>query len=237
MNICVEILARLLEPDERAAVLGDLAESHDRGMKAFREVAGLVLRRQLALWKDWLALLAMVGVICPMLLRVAAGVVSPLLLNVRTYLRVGSPYSSGLTCGEEVSLFLTGAISLLFWSWTSGFVLACLSRKILSHGPVVLAAREAALLTAVILCVTALSVWMGGWPHAAVTRWAGGAWDPRPGWPHRLFFYTILAWPTAYLLLMAKLWVGQAVPPVGVPNTDSNGTPFAKLKAHGEFRG
>jgi len=273
MNICVELLARLLEADERAAVLGDLAELNYGGMKAFRGVAGLVLRRQLALWKDWrpwLALAGLAGVVSPILLIVTAGVMWPLLLTIRTYLRVGSLYSTGLTGVEEVFTFLTVVIGLLLWSWTSGFVMALLSRKTLwitgtlyflwiavllvplAHllAPIsvllltlqavasavlfvypsakglqsglrngALAARKAALLNAAILCITAIQVWTGGWPSAAVIRWAGGTWDPSPGWPNRLFVYGILALPAAYLLIAAK------------------DTPFAKLEAHGEFRG
>jgi hypothetical protein len=41
----VEILSRMLEPDERDAVRGDLAESRETGGQALRDVLGLVARR------------------------------------------------------------------------------------------------------------------------------------------------------------------------------------------------
>jgi len=49
----VDIVSRLLEPDEREAVRGDLTESGARGGQALRDVLGLVVRRQAALWSDW----------------------------------------------------------------------------------------------------------------------------------------------------------------------------------------
>jgi hypothetical protein len=274
MNPLVELSARCLEPDERAAVLGDILELNETGRKALRGILGLIIRRQIALWKDWhpwLVLLGLVAPVCPMLFIVTSDVTSPLFRDMETYWRFGSLYSSGMTLGEELFRSFILALGLLLWSWTSGFVLGRLSRKTLwltgtlyfacwtiplilhllfvRRFPTVvllvalqcvaslclfvfpsikgfrharrqaLPFGQAALLTLSILCFTVLATWIGGWPAAAVTRWAGGPWDPSNGWPSRLLFYGILAWPVAYLLLTAK------------PN------PFAKLKKHGEFRG
>jgi hypothetical protein len=60
MNRIIELLARTLSPDEREAVLGDLAECGDPPRKAFREVLGLVVRRQTAFWMQWRPWLALV---------------------------------------------------------------------------------------------------------------------------------------------------------------------------------
>jgi Tat protein translocase TatC len=54
-------VSRILEANERDAVLGDLAESHESGGQALRDLLGLVVRRQAALWG-------------PPLLRSAAGI-------------------------------------------------------------------------------------------------------------------------------------------------------------------
>lgn len=53
MRYVVCWLARSLAPAEREAVLGDLAESHESGVRAMVDLAGLVARRQAALWKAW----------------------------------------------------------------------------------------------------------------------------------------------------------------------------------------
>ena len=49
----VNLLSRMLEVNEREAVLGDLAESGESGARAVLSLAGLVARRQAALWRVW----------------------------------------------------------------------------------------------------------------------------------------------------------------------------------------
>jgi len=61
----LSILANLLATDEREAVLGDLAEAGESGMKAIVGVFGLVVRRQAALWLDWRPWLTLVGFVIP----------------------------------------------------------------------------------------------------------------------------------------------------------------------------
>lgn len=58
----VAFISRWLEPDEREAVLGDLMESAAGGIRALSDVLGLVIRRQVALWKDWRPWLALVWI-------------------------------------------------------------------------------------------------------------------------------------------------------------------------------
>ena len=56
----LEVLAGLLEPEEREAVLGDLAESNKSSYTSLRDLAGLVIRRQMPAWRrpgSWLVLL------------------------------------------------------------------------------------------------------------------------------------------------------------------------------------
>ena len=66
-----ELLSRLLEPDERAALLGDIEERGESGYEALRDVASLVARRQAGLWKDWRPWLALAALVFP--LAVALG--------------------------------------------------------------------------------------------------------------------------------------------------------------------
>src|SRR5450755_1012275 len=62
----VDISSRMLEPDEREAVRGDLAESGATGNQALRDVLGLVIRRQATLWTDWRPWLTLVGLVLPL---------------------------------------------------------------------------------------------------------------------------------------------------------------------------
>jgi hypothetical protein len=61
----VERVSRLLDASEREVVRGDLAECGSRPGHALREVFGLVVRRQAALWVDWRPWFAVVGVVVP----------------------------------------------------------------------------------------------------------------------------------------------------------------------------
>jgi hypothetical protein len=58
----VDVLSRTLDPDERDAVRGDIAESGETGGQALHDVLGLVVRRQAGLWKDWRPWVALVAV-------------------------------------------------------------------------------------------------------------------------------------------------------------------------------
>jgi hypothetical protein len=65
MKRVIDLLASTLAPDERDAVLGDLAESNATGAAAIRDLLGLVLRRQAALWTNWRPWLALAGMAIP----------------------------------------------------------------------------------------------------------------------------------------------------------------------------
>src|ERR1700758_5662533 len=57
----VESVARLLDRDERDAVLGDSLEAGDSPWQALSGVLGFVLRRQLFVWRSWRPWLAALG--------------------------------------------------------------------------------------------------------------------------------------------------------------------------------
>src|SRR5215813_8330582 len=56
-------LSRFLEPNEREAVLGDLAESQQSAANAMRDLLGLVIRRQAMFWARLLVRVTMAVVI------------------------------------------------------------------------------------------------------------------------------------------------------------------------------
>jgi hypothetical protein len=267
----VDILSRALDPDERAAVLGDFAESRETAPQALCNLLGLILRRQAELWKDWrpwLGLLGVAVIMGPRLSRISGNLLFPVYMDVRTYWQHGVLYGTGLSAHEETVLFLCQALALVVWSWTGGFVLGSLSRRtiwvtgslyflfglspslvapslilfplrillasiiyrnasnllplaclaVLQTALFVLPAisgvrqglrrlaltlPQAGLLTIATFALIVVATWTGGWPHAAVIRWSGGAWDPSAGWQNRLFAFGVVSWPAAYLLALA----------------------------------
>src|ERR1700694_3902233 len=64
--LLVDIFSQTLEPDERDAIRGDLAESSETSGRALRDVLGLVVRRQAALWTHWRPWLVLVALIVPL---------------------------------------------------------------------------------------------------------------------------------------------------------------------------
>jgi hypothetical protein len=128
----VDILSRMLEPDERDAVLGDLVESGATGGQALRDVMGLVVRRQAALrkdWHPWLALAGLVGVAGVLLSEIAFQFDAAIDLQVRTYWRHGVHFGTGLSVGEDVVYLVCLFLGLFSWLWVSGFVLGSLSGR------------------------------------------------------------------------------------------------------------
>jgi hypothetical protein len=125
-----QVAARLLECQEREAVLGDLAEAREGTWEGLLGVLGLVLRRQALLWKSWRPWLAGFGVALPssFLLMGASLSVS------WSYQRILCPEllkAASLTRGAGLLLLIYQASMLIGWSWTGGFVVGSASRRTL----------------------------------------------------------------------------------------------------------
>jgi hypothetical protein len=140
----VDLVSRMLDPSEQDAVRGDFAESGQTGVPALRDVLGLVIRRQAALWKDWRPWLVLFGLIGPVSLLLSA-----------TSTRLGSSYDlnfwiirnysvidpgilkeTGITLRRGLGPLAISSLVLVCWSWASGFVLGRMSRRtIWIHGP------------------------------------------------------------------------------------------------------
>ena len=117
MTSMVEIVAELLQPDEREAVLGDLAESGADALEGLLSVLGFVARQQLESWRGWQP-------------WVAGGVALPgslLLLGVSFALSKDS--LALLHRGPMRGTVVFEALLLLAWAWTSGFMVGSLSRR------------------------------------------------------------------------------------------------------------
>lgn len=125
MKLCwwlVDKLSRMLEPSERDAVCGDLAELGLTGGQAFRDLLGLIARRQAALWKDWRPWLALLGIAVPLgllLTRDSHQIGGSLSRHLWTWWRYGVRYETGLTPAGDVTVFVCGALALVFSSWSA----------------------------------------------------------------------------------------------------------------------
>jgi hypothetical protein len=117
MNSMVEFVARLLEPNDREVVLGDLAESDANAWACFNSVLGFIAQQQFEPWRSWRPWLA-------------GSVALPgglLLLGVSFGLSVDS--LSLHHAGTMQRTIILEALLMIAWAWTSGFMVGSLSRR------------------------------------------------------------------------------------------------------------
>jgi hypothetical protein len=124
----VDLVSRLLPPEEREVVQGDLLEGGESAWQSVIAVVGLVLRRQAALWRNWRPWLAAFGLAVPssFLLMGFSLAVS------RSYQQlIGGPilHATGVAVRPGLALFLCNVLLLAAWSWTGGFVVGSVSRR------------------------------------------------------------------------------------------------------------
>lgn len=134
----VNHLSRFLDPAERDAVRGDLAESGVSGGRALREIFGLVARRQIDPWRtDWRPSLALFGIAIP-LAFVLAGLARYLGHGSAIYLwlywsnaRLTDFGDAGFrySLAKDLASIALGCVTLTAWSWAGGFALGSLSRR------------------------------------------------------------------------------------------------------------
>jgi hypothetical protein len=128
----VDIACRMLEPSDREVVCGDIAESGGTAAQSLRDVLGLVVRRQAALWKGWqpwLALVGLVGMAGMALSLIDFMFGATLSRQLRTWWHYGVRYEDGLTPFEEIVLLVCLFLAMCLWSWASGLVLGLLSGR------------------------------------------------------------------------------------------------------------
>ena len=126
----VDVVARLLERDEREAVQGDLAEAGEGAWEGLFAVLGLVVRRQAMAWKNWRPWLAAFGLALPGSLLLMGFSLSV----SQAYQQFMEPTilkATGLTMGPGFWLLLCQVFLLIGWSWTGGFVVGSISRRTL----------------------------------------------------------------------------------------------------------
>jgi hypothetical protein len=133
----VDVLSRWLEPREREAVRGDIAESGENCRQALRDVAGLVVRRQAALWKSWRPWVALSLVAVPLgitLGRASARTAHTSAIYIWLY---ANNWDWALVkyagfrhdIAQYTAAFALSYFSLVCAAWVSGFALGWLSRR------------------------------------------------------------------------------------------------------------
>jgi hypothetical protein len=154
-------LSRLLDPDEREVALGDVAELGYVGGQALAIILGLVLRRQLQLWKQWRPWFVLVSMVIPIAVLLAylsnelGGKLFPVLVM---WSRHHVAYATGLKPSAEAFDLLLNVAALVLWSWTCAFAVGVLARKTM-YVPII------------VFCVVCLAT---GWrlgPNAMVPLW------------------------------------------------------------------
>ena len=126
----VEYFARVLPPEVREPVLGDMLEADESAWQALRGLFSLVVLRQTEDWRSWRPWLAGFGVALPssfMLMGVSVSV-------SWSYMRLLCPdmmAQASLTKPSAMVVLLWQALLLIGWSWTGGFVVGSVSKRTL----------------------------------------------------------------------------------------------------------
>jgi hypothetical protein len=124
----VDLVSRLLPPEEREVVQGDLLEGGENAWQSVIAVVGLAIRREAALWRNWRPWLAAFGLALP-----GSFLLMGFSISVsRAYQQIiGGPmlHATGVTLRPGLALFLCNVLLLAAWSWTGGFVVGSISRR------------------------------------------------------------------------------------------------------------
>ena len=132
-----DLSSRMLKPDERDAVLGDQAESGVSGRQALRDLLGLIVRRQMALWQEWHSWLALAGLVIPLgaLLSVVSrrtadgnAIYLWLYANNWTWAYITNAGARDDFLGHGTGIVISW-VELICWSWTGGLLLGYVSRR------------------------------------------------------------------------------------------------------------
>jgi hypothetical protein len=126
--LLLALVSRLLEREEREAVQGDLLEAGETAWQSTLAILGLVVRRQILLWRNWRPWLAALGLALPSSFLLMGFSVSV----SQAYQQLVSPavlHATGLTLRPGLALFLCNVLLLAGWSWTGGFVMGSISRR------------------------------------------------------------------------------------------------------------
>jgi hypothetical protein len=126
----VNVASQLLDRDEREAVLGDLAEAGENAWAALRNVLGLVVWREAALWTSWRPWLSAFGLALPGSLLLMGASVSVSKGYLR-FIGAGIPGGPGQSPVPSPLALLCQVLVLAISAWSAGFVVGVVSRRTL----------------------------------------------------------------------------------------------------------
>ena len=112
------LAGRLLDPGERDAVLGDIMESGEGGLRALFGILGLAVRRQALLWRQWRPWCAAFAIALPGSLILMGA-------SLAAYRAWRQGLAASFPVGVERTLLLAA------WAWTGGRLVGSLSRRTL----------------------------------------------------------------------------------------------------------
>jgi hypothetical protein len=129
-------LARCLAPEEREAVLGDLAESGESGGRALLGLLGLILRRQVIGLMTWRRVSAL-SLAVPLGWYLGRAIIgTPSLFSLDFWIILNYKDLDPVVLAENhmslhhsILAVVRGTLLLAGGSWVSGYVLAWLSRR------------------------------------------------------------------------------------------------------------
>jgi hypothetical protein len=124
----VDAVSQLLDSDEREAVLGDLAEADESAWQGLFAVVGLLIRREVVVWKNrrtWLAAfgLALPGTLFLMGFSLSVSRVYQEFINPKVL------KATGLTVDPGLLLLMCRVFLLIGWAWTGTLVVGSVSRR------------------------------------------------------------------------------------------------------------
>jgi hypothetical protein len=126
----VEVASQLLERDEREAVLGDMVEAGESAWHGLLDVLGLIIRRQVGLWKSWRPWFAAFGLALPCSFLLMGFSVS-ISWTYQHLMDAKAFQANGLASSLRLPTLICHVLLLIGCSWTSGFVVGSMSRRTL----------------------------------------------------------------------------------------------------------
>jgi hypothetical protein len=126
----VEVASQLMERDEREAVLGDMVEAGESAWHGLLDVLGLIIRRQVGLWKSWRPWFAAFGLALPcsfLLMGFSASIswTYQHLMDAKVF------QANELASSLRLLPLICQVLLLICCSCTSGFVVGSMSRQTL----------------------------------------------------------------------------------------------------------
>jgi hypothetical protein len=195
----LELSTKLLDPEEREVVLGDLVETHATAWRGLLDIFSLVLHRQAGFWRNprpWVAAFFVALPSSNLLMTASFSVTCTYQRLVHHRVFIGH-WPTG---HEGFPLLLCHILLLIAWSWTAGYMIGSVSRRTLWASIVLVAASclHSLCMSASWLC---LFLFLPPLMFGAWRGWQGA----------RISFRTATVLALTVTLLMISAWSNDAL--------------------------